>query len=218
MWDAHICGIAWHAKRCCVRTRDLNQRTPGCRNGTCALNRCTTGLAPWLLFHIGQYSIVILHCKCQILNEYEAKPDLFISLQCNQETAFSKQTQLLETRPESLMSLSPSRGIHICLTSLSWISKWLTCLPLIANLLHTSVWVICLAALKMAGSLVGSVFCGRPRTLSFQSWPTECGWTMWVFYTLLYWDPGTRVDRGPFWAMCCSTQHLRFRVSSDTWQ
>ena len=44
-----LCGTpttAWLAKWCHVRTWDPNLRTPGCRSGTCAFNRCTTGPAP----------------------------------------------------------------------------------------------------------------------------------------------------------------------------
>ena len=46
-----ICGTpttAWLAKQCHVRTQDSNQWTQGCQSGTCALNCCTTGLAPQL--------------------------------------------------------------------------------------------------------------------------------------------------------------------------
>uniref|UniRef100_A0A9L0SE50 COX assembly mitochondrial protein n=1 Tax=Equus caballus TaxID=9796 RepID=A0A9L0SE50_HORSE len=37
---------AWLDKRCHVRTRDLNRRTPGRQSGTCKLNHCATGWAP----------------------------------------------------------------------------------------------------------------------------------------------------------------------------
>lgn len=171
-------------------------------------------------FYIGQYLTVFLHLKHQIWNECEAKQGFFISFQWNKTgiKAFGKQTQLLETRPKSFTLLSPWCGIRICQTFFSWISKWINELSLTANLLHTSVWVICLAALKMAGPLGRTVFCGRPITLSFWSWSTECGWTMWVFYPIWYWDPGTRVSRGPVWIICCVTQHWTLKVSSGMWQ
>ena len=44
-----VCGTpttGWCVKRCHVRTRDLNQWTPGSRSRTCALKRCATGLVP----------------------------------------------------------------------------------------------------------------------------------------------------------------------------
>ena len=37
---------AWCAKRCHVRTRHRNLRTPGHRSGMCTLNHCATRLAP----------------------------------------------------------------------------------------------------------------------------------------------------------------------------
>lgn len=59
---------------------------------------------------------------------------------------------------------------HLCLPhSFSWISKWITYLCLTGSLLHTSASVICLASLKMPGSLFGSAL--GCRSVSCQSWP-----------------------------------------------
>ena len=49
MWDA---ATAWLAKRCHVRTRDLNRRTPGRQNRTWELNHCTTGSVPEGIFRV----------------------------------------------------------------------------------------------------------------------------------------------------------------------
>ena len=58
-----ICGMpttAWCAKRCHVRTRDPNRRTPGPRRGMCALNHCATGPAP-------QVSVIPSYLDSQLL-------------------------------------------------------------------------------------------------------------------------------------------------------
>ena len=44
--------IAWFAKWCHVCSWGPNRRTPGCRSGTCALNRCATGPAPCYIYLI----------------------------------------------------------------------------------------------------------------------------------------------------------------------
>ena len=46
---------AWHAKRCCVRTRDRKRGTLGRQSATCVLTRCATGLAPLSSFLSGLF-------------------------------------------------------------------------------------------------------------------------------------------------------------------
>ena len=53
-----ICGTsttAWLVKRCHVRTRDPNQRTPGTRSGTCEANHSAMGPDPFPLIFLREF-------------------------------------------------------------------------------------------------------------------------------------------------------------------